>query len=241
MEEPTFSELRQRFRLDPLALLGQVPGVFAVDKPPGMTSHDVVAIARKRLNMRKIGHGGTLDPLATGVLLILAGRATRLFDKLQTFEKEYVSRFRLGERTDTHDIAGSVIARSDAGVLPIERSALETILANYRGEIQQVPPMYSALKKNGKKLVDMARAGKVIERDARPVRVRRLELVAFDGIEGELMMCVSKGFYVRSLIDDIGRSLGSYAVMTALRRTRIGPFGLEPAIAPEDIAPLREG
>lgn len=222
---PNLPALRKAFQADPRALMGQVPGILPVDKPAGMTSHDVVARARRVLGIRRVGHGGTLDPMATGVLLILAGRAARLFDDLQGFQKEYEAGFRLGIRTDTQDTTGTVLEESAAN-LPLTRQAVEAALTAFRGDILQVPPMYSALKRGGKKLVDLARAGQTVERDPRPVTVHALELVEFDGREGTLRLAVSRGFYVRTLIDDLGQALGPGATMTHLRRTQIGPFDL---------------
>ena len=229
-----FPEILARFREDPLSLIGEVPGIFLVDKPGGLggglgglTSHDVVSRMRRRLNMRRVGHGGTLDPLATGMLIIFAGNATRLFDEMNTYDKEYVATFKLGERTDTQDITGTVTESCDPGLLPITQQAVEDILPQFRGEIEQIPPMYSALKRNGKKLVDLARKGEVVEREPRPVRVDKLELLEFDGNVGRLLIVSSKGFYVRTLIDDIGAALGTFGYMSALRRTRIGPFSLD--------------
>lgn len=224
--EPPFPELLKSFRSDPLALLNRRPGIFLLDKPQGLTSHDVVARMRRQLKMKRVGHGGTLDPLATGLLIIFAGNATRLFDALQDYDKEYVARFRLGEATDTQDITGTVLSRCAPDLLPVSRERLEEALDKFRGEIMQMPPMYSALKVGGKKLCDVARAGGEIEREARPVELKEAELLSFDGGEGEIRMAVSKGFYVRTLLHDLGAALGTGAVMTALRRTRIGPFTL---------------
>lgn len=224
---PPFPEVLAAFRQDPLALLNQRPGVFLIDKPTGLTSHDVVARMRRQLAMRRVGHGGTLDPLATGLLIVFAGNATRLFDALQDFDKEYIADFRLGERTDTQDVTGRVLERCAPEALPVTRERLDAALAGFTGNIMQLPPMYSALKMNGRKLCDLARNGIEVERVARPVTLREAELLEFDGVCGRIRMAVSKGFYVRTLLDDLGRALGVFGTMTALRRTRIGPFALE--------------
>ncbi|MBN2711096.1 MAG: tRNA pseudouridine(55) synthase TruB [Planctomycetes bacterium] len=239
-EEPNFPQLLSSFRENPLALLWEVPGVFPVNKPEGMTSHDVVSICRKQLNMHKVGHGGTLDPMAEGLLLILTGRATRLFDSMQEFTKTYVAELKLGERTDTHDRTGTIIEGGNATLLPLERALLEKALQKYRGEIEQIPPMFSAVKVDGKKLYRLARKGEVIEREPRTVNVYELELKEFDGVNATLEMTVSKGFYVRTLIDDIGNDLGTGAVMTRLVRTASGPFKLSDTIAPGEIGARRE-
>jgi len=216
--------------------VGAVPGIRLVDKPAGMTSHDVVDVARRRLARRRIGHGGTLDPMATGLLLILVERATRLFDDLQAFPKTYVAEFRLGQRTDTQDRTGRVVAEAPTGRLPLSRTVVEQALAPFRGTIQQTPPMYSALKRGGRPLYELARQGIEVEREAREVTVHALALQAFDGAGGTLDMTVSSGFYVRTLIDDLGEALGVGAHMTALTRTAIGPYRLANAAAPEALA-----
>lgn len=235
MNEIPFAEFLRDFQGDPLGLVGKVPGVFPVDKPTGISSHDVVDIARKRLGMKKVGHGGTLDPLATGLLLILAGRATKLFDAMMRFDKIYEARLRLGVRTDSQDITGEVIEDNSATKLPVEREDFAAALAPFRGEIKQIPPMHSAIKKNGQPLYKLARAGKTVEREPRSVSVYELTVLDFDGENACLRMRVSKGFYVRTLIDDLGQALGVGATMTALRRTAIGPFSLTDATVPEEI------
>ena len=240
MATPTFPELLAQFHEAPGALVGRVPGFFVVHKPAGMTSHDVVDAVRRRLGLRKVGHGGTLDPMAEGVLLLLAGRATRLFDAVQTLPKMYRAWFRLGARTDTQDSTGEVIASAPSGALPVERERVENALELFRGEILQTPPMHSALKRNGRPLYALAREGKVVERKARRVRVSSLALQDFDGASGAIELTVSSGFYVRTLIDDLGEALGVGAHMTALVRTAIGPFALQDAVPPEGIAPPEE-
>lgn len=235
MESIPFPAILGAFNNDPMSLLGHVPGVFVIDKPTGMSSHDVVAKMRKKLRMRRVGHGGTLDPMATGVLLIYAGNATRLFDATQDFSKEYVAGFELGRRTDTQDITGSVVDSVARDVFPVDEARLQAALDEFRGDVLQVPPMYSALRVNGRRLYDLAREGKEVEREPRAVKVHELELLDFDGRCGHLRMSVSKGFYVRTLIDDLGVKLETFATMNELRRTRIGPFGLDIAKKLDDI------
>lgn len=206
-----------------------------MDKPPGMTSHDVVDVARRSLRMRRVGHGGTLDPMAEGLLLILTGNATRLFQDLQVFPKTYRAGFRLGIRTDTQDVTGVILEARAPDAFTVSREEVEAALASFRGEIEQVPPMFSALKKNGVPLHRLARQGQEVERAPRPVTVHDLTLAAFDGRSGMLEMRVSSGFYVRTLIDDLGRALGPGAAMSSLRRCCIGPFTVETALRPEEI------
>jgi tRNA pseudouridine55 synthase len=230
-----FPELLASFRRDPLSLVGQVPGIFPVNKPEGISSHQAVAIARKRLNLRRIGHAGTLDPMADGLLLLLAGNATRLFDEIQTMPKTYHARLRFGYRTDTQDRTGTTIETFDRA--PPTREQVEQELASFRGEIMQTPPMYSALKKDGVPLYKLARENIEVTREPRPVTVYELALTDCDGREAGLTMTVSKGFYVRTLIDDLGLKLGMGATMTALTRTAIGMFQLETAFILDEIQP----
>ncbi|MBN1257238.1 MAG: tRNA pseudouridine(55) synthase TruB [Planctomycetes bacterium] len=230
-----FPELKKIFRVTPLSLVNRIPGIYLVDKPAELTSHDIVAKARKSLRLKRVGHGGTLDPLATGLLLIMAGNATRLFDELQDFSKTYITTLRLGQRTDTQDITGKIIA--EAEVPKISKEELERALDSFRGQILQTPPMYSALKKDGQPLYKLAREGKTVAREPRAVTVYSLECLRHEGEEIELAMTVSKGFYVRTLIDGLGLALGCGAVMTALRRTQIGPFAIDSALPVTELTP----
>ncbi len=235
MSSPTFPELLRIFQADPLALANRVPGIFPVNKPAGPSSHRIVAIARRALGMKKVGHAGTLDPMADGLLLILAGRATRLFDHLQAFPKTYLATFCLGIQTDTQDCTGRITSQVDDEMLPVSRDRVAGALEKFQGEISQVPPMYSALKKDGQPLYRLARQGMSVERNPRKVTVYSLDLVKFDGVVGILKMTVSSGFYVRTLIHDLGLALGTGAHMNALTRTAIGPFSLELAVGPDDL------
>lgn len=226
-------ELRAAFKEDPHSLVGKIPGIFLIDKHEGISSHGVVAAMRKKLGIRKVGHGGTLDPLATGLLIIFAGNATRLFDDLQDFHKSYTARLELGIRTDTYDITGEVIDRAD--VPAIDEQMLSAALDKFRGMIMQRPPVYSALKRNGVPLYELARKGIEVEVEEREVEVFNLSGRIISEKEIELEMKVSKGFYVRSLVDDLGRELGSVATMTRLRRTEIGVFQVSEAKLLENI------
>ena len=193
-------------------------GIIILDKPQDFTSFDAVAVARRICGERKIGHTGTLDPMATGVLPLLLGRAAKAADLLPDTDKAYRAAFRLGERRDTGDVTGAVVEESAA---PVSREVLEQALAQFLGEISQVPPMYSAVSVNGKRLYQLARQGLEVDRPARQVRVSRLELLSYDPAtrEGTLQGACSKGTYIRTLIEDAARAAGSCGTMTALRRT----------------------
>lgn len=216
--------------------LWRVPGLFVVDKPSGPSSFDMVRAARRELGVKKIGHAGTLDPLAEGVLVLGVGKATKLLSMFSGSDKSYRAGVRFGVRTDTFDTTGRVLEERDALGLTEER--VSEALAAFRGVIEQVPPMHSALKRNGQPLYRLARRGIEVERKPRRVEIARLELVEFtaSGEDGKpqatLEMDCSKGTYVRSLVDDLGQALGTGAVMTALTRTRVGPFRIEMARAP---------
>lgn len=198
-------------------------GVIAVDKPQSFTSFDVVAVIRGCLHTKKVGHGGTLDPMATGVLPVFVGGATKAVDILPDTGKSYRAGFRLGVTSDTLDIWGA-LSQQEAVSVPPEK--VSGVFSRFIGETQQIPPMYSALKVNGQKLCDLARRGIEVERKPRPITITRLELTEFDGRDGVLEMDCSSGTYVRSLIDDVGSALGTGAVMTSLVRTRSCGFTL---------------
>ena len=201
-------------------------GILLMDKPQGFTSHDVVAKLRGILHTRRIGHGGTLDPLATGVLPVFVGGATKAADFAAAQDKEYVAGFTLGYETDTQDVTGETLRRSDQTAT---RTQVEQAAARFLGAQQQVPPMYSAVKVNGQKLYDLARKGKEVERPARDIFVHEMSLMDFDENtqKGTLRLMVSKGTYVRTLVHDMGVSLGTLAVMHSLVRTRAGAYPLD--------------
>ena len=204
----------------------ELTGILLMDKPQGFTSHDVVAKLRGILHTRKIGHGGTLDPLATGVLPVFVGGATRAADFAAAQDKEYVAGFTLGYCTDTQDATGETLQTSGRRAA---REEVERALAQFRGPQQQVPPMYSAVKVNGQKLYDLARKGKEVERPARDIIVHEAALLDFDEAaqKGTLRLTVSKGTYVRTIINDLGEALGTLAVMHSLVRTRSGAYALD--------------
>lgn len=204
-----------------------IDGFLIVDKPPGITSTDVVRRVKRLTGARKVGHGGTLDPDARGVLLLCLGQATRFADSALHGAKEYTMTGRLGAATDTYDAAGQVTVTADAAA--VTRSALEEVLPRFRGQIQQVPPMFSALKHEGRRLYRLAREGIEIERSPRLVTVHRLELREWAPPEFVLEAECGRGFYARSLVHDIGVALANAAHLSALTRSRTGPFTLENA------------
>jgi len=201
-------------------------GILIVDKPQDWTSHDVVAKLRGALHEKRIGHGGTLDPMATGVLPVFAGRATRAVEFFEAAEKEYEAILRLGLTTNTDDITGEVLSEQPA---QISREALEAALKPFLGVQEQLPPMYSAVKIVGKKLYELARAGKEVERTPRRIEIFALELLSFDGQDAALRVRCSKGTYIRTLCRDIGAALGCGGTLAALRRTQAGIYTLSDA------------
>lgn len=219
-------------------------GVLIIDKPQEWTSMDVCAKLRGILQEKRIGHGGTLDPMATGVLPVFVGRATRAVEFAVEGEKEYLAALKLGVITNTQDTTGEVVEERPVAVA---RSALEGVLDRFRGEIQQIPPMYSAIKVKGKKLYQLARAGQEVERAPRTVTIHRLELLSQppEGFPEEehtwyLRVVCSKGTYVRTLCHDIGEALGCGGCMSALRRTRVGEYTLEGAVTLEEVQAAAE-
>lgn len=210
-------------------------GVLVVDKPEGPTSHDIVSLARRRLGERRIGHCGTLDPMATGVLVLAVGQATRLVQYLVADEKQYDAALRFGQVTDSYDRTGTRSSETDTRPT---RDAVEAALDRFRGAIQQVPPPFSAKKLEGRRAYALAREGASLEGRLEPVDVvvHDLRLTAFDGDTASLGMTVSSGFYVRSLVHDLGQAVGTGAVMTALRRTASGRFHLGQAMSVEALA-----
>lgn len=215
-------------------------GILIVDKPAGFTSFDVVAKLRGICKTRKIGHGGTLDPMATGVLPVFVGSAAKAVDMQERAEKEYVARMKLGARTDTGDSTGAVIETRDVPV-SLDTAALRAALPHFLGNQMQTPPMYSAVKVNGVPLYKAARAGRTVERKARPVCIHELECLGQTGEnEYELRILCSKGTYVRVLIEDIAAHLGTAAHMTALRRTAAGPYRLADAHTLDEIQAARD-
>lgn len=214
-------------------------GIIIIDKPSGWTSMDVCAKLRGILHTKKVGHAGTLDPMATGVLPVFVGQATRAVSFAESGQKEYVAGLKLGLVTNTQDTSGETLGTHPASVT---RTELESVLPRFTGEIEQIPPMYSAVQKNGQRLYDLARQGIEIERESRKVTVYSLSLANFDekAQTGTLEISCSKGTYVRTIIDDIGRVLGVGAVMTALCRTSACGFSLDECITLDELKSICE-
>ena len=210
-------------------------GLVLVDKPPGMTSHDVVDSVRRHLGTRKVGHAGTLDPMATGLLLLGVGRATRLLRYLGDFHKSYAGTARLGVETDTLDADGTVVRSATVTSGREEVGAAASALV---GESMQAPPAYSAVKVGGRRLYEAARKGEELEAPPRPIHVDAFDVAAFDGSTFAFAVTCSGGTYVRVLVAEVGRALGCGAHLTALRRTAIGPFTVEDARVPEAALPV---
>ncbi len=207
-------------------------GIILLDKPNNMTSFSAVNRVRRLLSVKKAGHTGTLDPMATGVLPIALSNCTRFIDLLPVHDKAYVATARLGITTDTLDSTGTVLSESEVNVT---REALESVIKNYIGTIKQIPPMYSAISKDGKRLYELARQGIEIEREAREITIYSLSLTSFEKDRFTLSVECSAGTYIRSLIDDIGRDLGCGAVMTALRRTAANGFSIENCVTLDEL------
>ena len=207
-------------------------GIVIVDKPQGWTSQDVTARLRRVFDTRRIGHGGTLDPMATGVLPVFVGRATRAVEFFEHAEKTYETVLLLGKRTDTQDVTGRVLEERPVS---LSLEDVEDVLPRFRGEILQVPPMYSALKVNGQKLCDLARKGKQVERQPRPITIFELTLLSFEENRRRLRVRCSKGTYIRTLCDDIGAALGTLGCMESLRRTQAGDYSITEAVPLETL------
>ena len=208
-------------------------GIIVIDKPPDWTSHDVVAKVRGILHEKRVGHAGTLDPMATGVLPVFVGRATRAVEFASETGKEYVAGLRLGIATNTQDTTGEILAERPVAAA---RTDVENALNAFRGDILQLPPMFSALKRDGKKLYELARKGIEVERAPRPVTISELELLeGGGGADYRLRVRCSKGTYIRTLCHDIGQALGCGGCMSALRRTQAAGFSLDQAVTLEDL------
>jgi tRNA pseudouridine55 synthase len=209
-------------------------GVLNLDKPAGWTSHDVVARVRRLTGIRRVGHTGTLDPMATGVLVVCLGQATRLIEYLAGEPKTYEARIQLGTATDTYDAEGQITGQ--AAVPPLHRASLDRLLDRFRGDIMQTPPVYSALKQDGVALHRRARRGETVQVAPRPVSIYELKLLAFDGQAVQVRVVCSAGTYIRSLAHDLGRALGCGGHLSSLRRTAVGRFAVERAATLEQLA-----
>jgi len=199
-------------------------GLLVIDKPAGITSHDVVSAVRRLLHIQRVGHGGTLDPMATGVLVVLIGAATRLSQFVVGHDKRYEAVIRLGISTTTYDAEGEVTGRR---AVAVDEGEIHHALSHFEGEIAQVPPMYAAIKVDGRKLYDLARKGQEIAREPRPVTIHALHVVQWAPPDLHIDVTCSAGTYIRSLAHDLGESLGCGAHLSRLRRTRSGPFSID--------------
>ncbi|MEZ4599257.1 MAG: tRNA pseudouridine(55) synthase TruB [Syntrophotaleaceae bacterium] len=209
-------------------------GLLLIDKPEGLTSHDVVRTVRRACRTRRVGHAGTLDPMATGLLTVAVGEATRIVEFLMEGEKTYRASLLLGVETDTQDSSGQVTARQDR--VECDETTIRRVMDSFIGEQQQIPPMYSALKKNGVALHRLARQGLVVEREARTIKIGRMEPIEIAPPRISFEVDCSKGTYVRTLCHDLGHKLGTFAHMTSLRRIRSGSFHVKDAVSLELIA-----
>src|SRR5881398_2974070 len=216
-----------------MSLTATPDGVLLVDKAEGMTSHDVVALVRRRLQIKKVGHCGTLDPIATGLLLLTLGRGTKIQDLLMSEDKEYAGTLTLGAVTDTQDRAGKVT--EERPVPPLDEATVRAAFDKFRGDFYQMPPMVSAIKQGGVPLYKLARQGKVVEREPRLVHVYRYSIDRIAVPELDFSVLCSKGFYVRTYVHDIGETLGCGAHLKNLRRVKSGRFIVEGAITVEEL------
>ena len=208
-------------------------GILIVDKPMDVTSHDVVDVVRRKFNMRQVGHAGTLDPLATGVLIILLGRATKLFNKFSSCDKAYTATMTLGLVTDTADIRGKILQQKTCG--DIRADQVKEVFGKFLGGIDQVPPMVSALKHKGKRLYQLAREGIEVKREARRVTIYSLQLLKFQPPDVQFSVECSKGTYVRKIAEDVGNVLGCGACISQIHRTKVGSFGIDQAVKLENL------
>ncbi len=208
-------------------------GILLVDKPQGLTSHDVVSCCRKIFQIKKVGHAGTLDPMATGLLVILIGKATKASQYLMSLDKQYIGTVYLGKETDSQDADGALLRELPVPKLSIEQ--LKSSMSEFIGDQYQTPPMFSAKKVEGKKLYELARAGKTIEREPRVIRISRFDLINFKSPKLDFIVDSSKGAYVRTIAHDLGSNLGCGGHLCALRRTRVGTFLIEQSYTLENL------
>jgi len=215
-------------------------GILLLDKPVGLSSNHALQRVKRILNAQKAGHTGTLDPFATGLLICCLGRATKLCGAMLNADKTYEATLAFGTETDSGDFTGTVTARAPDDFTGVDEAALRQVLASFTGEIDQIPPMHSALKRDGKPLYEYARAGIELEREPRRVTIHALELLNLTSQHAEIKVACSKGTYIRTLAQDIGRALGCYAHLSALRRTHAGPFSLDQAVTLEHLQALSD-
>ena len=210
-----------------------VDGLLLVDKPQNCTSHDIVDFVRKHFGLKKVGHCGTLDPMATGLLMLVVGRATKVQDLLMSEDKEYAGRLKLGETTDTQDAEGQVLTSQP--VPPLTEQQIDAAFSKFKGDFYQIPPMVSALKKDGVPLYKLARQGKTVEREPRLVHVYSYRILSCQPPLVDFVLRCSKGFYVRTYCNDIGAELGCGGHLAGLKRTRSGNFSLEQALGTQEL------
>ncbi|MFT0850852.1 tRNA pseudouridine(55) synthase TruB [Achromobacter sp. F4_2707] len=215
-------------------------GVLLLDKPVGLSSNHALQRAKRAVDARKAGHTGTLDPFATGLLVCCMGRATKICGPMLEADKTYEATLQFGEETDSGDLTGNVTMQAPEGFAGVAREDLLAVLPEFRGEIQQIPPMYSALKRDGKPLYEYARQGIELERPPRQVTIYKLEVLEFDGMTARLLIDCSKGTYIRTLAQDIGRKLGCGAHLSELRRTRVGPFDIKNSVGLEALQAMEQ-
>lgn len=213
--------------------INDIHGILLINKPEGKTSHDVVAMIRRILGTKRVGHAGTLDPLATGLLVVLVGKSTKMFDRFVAFDKTYRATLKLGLKTSSADTMGTTLEEKSYSA--ITQSQVKEAFAKFTGNIEQLPPMVSAVRHKGERLYKIARAGKEVERTARNVRIDELTILRFAPPEVEFIMACSKGTYVRQLADDVGDVLGCGACICQIERTKVGPFDIAQAKNIEDI------
>ena len=214
-------------------------GVLLLDKPVGLSSNHALQRARRSMDAAKAGHTGTLDPFATGLLVCCMGRATKISGAMLNADKAYHATLQFGEETDSGDLTGHVVARA-AESFAVTETALRDALSRFQGTIEQVPPMYSALKRDGKPLYEYARQGIELDRPPRQITIYRIDLLSLEGSRAEIEVACSKGTYIRTLAQDIGRVLGCYAHLAALRRTHVGPFSLDRAVTLEALQAMTD-
>ena len=207
--------------------------ILIIDKPSGMTSHDVIDVVRRRFGIKKVGHCGTLDPMATGVLVVLMNKATKLSAKLCCDDKEYICRITLGASTDTHDSTGNIIEKRQ--VDGIAESDIKDAILSFKGKQKQIPPMVSAKYHNGERLYKLARKGVVVEREPVDIDIKDISVISVHGENADFKVTCSKGTYIRTLCHDIGGKLGCGAHMSSLRRIRSGGFHIKDAVSLKDI------
>jgi len=213
-------------------------GIINVNKPKGITSYDVIRKLKKILKMKKIGHTGTLDPLAQGVLVICLGKATKLASEIEAKTKRYKATMELGYSTRSYDTDGEIVNRVEE--VSVQKSEIETVISEFKGEQEQIPPMFSAIKVNGKKLYELARQNIEIERKPRKINIYEIELLEFNEKKVVINTKVSKGTYIRTLVDDIGKNLGTYATMTDLIREEVGEYNIKESFSLEQMTEMSE-